>query len=159
MASVTRAGILAIALTVGLSLSIAASPALAKKTPGQKCEKSVKNTVKKFNKTRLKKVQKCANKAIGKGTPLDGCFAPTTLKAIKDKTCSSEALDELGYKQECSSLNAACIPPNAPASITDAATLTACLQCHLNQETRCMTATTYNATTELATCFPEPSAE
>jgi hypothetical protein len=155
MASVTRAGILAIALTVGLSLTIAASPALAQKSPGQKCEKSVKKSTKKFIKSRLKKIQKCANKATSKGTPLDGCFAPTTFKAIKDKTCSSEALDDLGYKQECSSLDAACdLGP-----IADAATLTSCLDCHLNQSTRCMTATSYNATLELPTCFPEPSAE
>jgi hypothetical protein len=150
MASVTRAGILAIALTVGLSLTIAASPALAQKSPGSKCEKTVKKSVKKFNKVRLKKMQKCANKAVAKGTALDACFAPTTLKAIKDKACSSEALDDLGYKQECSLLNAACADRGA---IADAASLTSCLECHLNQETRCMTATTYNATDQLDTCF------
>jgi hypothetical protein len=156
MASITR-DMLAIALMVGLSLAVVESPTAAKKpSPGQKCEKSVKKSVKKFIKKRLKRVQNCANKATRKGTPLDTCFLrPTKLKRIKEKQCSSEALDDLGYSQECSSLNAACdLGP-----ITDAATLTACLDCHLNQGTRCMVATTYNVTTELASCFPEPSAE
>jgi hypothetical protein len=79
------------------------------------------------------------------------------LKPIKkiEKKCSSTALDELGYKQECSSLDAACdLGP-----IVDAASLTACLDCHLNQGTRCMAAATYNATAELASCFLAPSVE
>ena len=155
MAKVTRTGILALALMVGLSLAVAESPAVAEKSPGQKCEKAVKKRVKKFIKNRFKKLQKCANKATHKGTPLDNCFRPTKFKAIKDKACSGTALEKLGYKQECSSLDAACdLGP-----IVDAASLTSCLYCHLNQGTRCMAATTYNATAELASCFLEPSAE
>jgi len=153
MASVTRAGILAIALTIGLSLSMAATPALAQSKSAKKCEKLVTKNVKKFDTVRLKKLQKCANKGIKKGSSIDGCFVTTTLKPINGKKCSSEALDELGYKQECASLNAACnIGP-----ITDATSLHSCLECHLNQETRCMIAVTYNATPELGTCFPEPT--
>lgn len=153
MASVIRAGILAIALTAGLSLSIAATPALAKKSPGQKCEKFVKKNVKKFDKVRLKKLQKCANKGIKKGSSVDGCFVTTKLKPIKEKKCSSEALDELGYKQDCASLNPACnLGP-----ITDATSLTSCLECHLNNATGCMIALTYNATSELGMCFQAPA--
>jgi hypothetical protein len=162
MAKVTRTGILAIALTVGLSLAIGASPALARKSPGRKCETSLKrNTperkgnVARFLLARDKRLQRCANKAMAVGASLDDCFAPATLKPIKDTVCSSTALDELGYKQECSSLDAACdLGP-----IVDAASLTACLDCHLNQGTRCMAAATYNATAELASCFLAPSVE
>jgi len=139
---------------VGLSLSFAATPAEAQSKSAKKCEKLVKKSVKQFTKKGPKKMQKCANKGIKKGTLIDTCFVDTTLKNISAKKCSSEALDELGYKQECGSLNPACADRG---QIVDAASLHDCLQCHLNHETRCMIAVTYNATAERDACFPEPT--
>jgi hypothetical protein len=159
MASVTRAGILAIALVVGLSLATAPTPAHAKKTPGEKCEKEVNKRAKQYVKKRLKKVQKCANKAVKKGSgDLGTCLDnATSFKAIKDKKCSQEAMQEAGFLTPCEQLNPACA---SVGMIADAASLTSCMECHLRQVQNCMVATTYNISSPAtASCFTPAESE
>ena len=159
MASGTRAGASVIALAVGLCLAGFPPPAhAAKKTPGQKCQAELTKKTKQFVQQRLKKVQKCANSAVKKGLDKTGCLGTqATFKAINAKKCTVEAMTEAKFLQQpdCGSLNAAC----SGITITDATTLTQCMQCALTKSTNCLVAATYaipaTAGTGAEGCFAE----
>jgi hypothetical protein len=156
-----RAGALAMAVVVGACFAAGASPVLAKPTPAEKCEAAIGKAESKFLAAKLKGAQKCANKAVKKGTDLDSCVndSGNVAKGLAKKVakfCSADLLDDLGVSQACNTASLAC----TSITVSDAASLQLCIECRLRHAANCVVATTYGLTNLEAAdgCFASPSA-
>jgi len=143
----TRIIALLLALVFGMSVGTTAH---AKPTAGQKCQKLRDKQRAKFVDKRLakqRKLTKCANKAIKKGTDAAACLtSPKTQGKLKitDKKCSVAALAEKGVTgDDCSDLNSQCT-----GTVSDAASLVSCLDCALKNSSNCLVALEYGLSTD-----------